>query len=172
MASFASSNNKYFFFYGNTEKSGDKRCLSNWSPHDFVDDNDIRYLTMEHYMMFHKAKLFKDSVKMEEILLADTPKKAKELGRKVKNFDDKTWFENARSIVTKGLFFKFSQHEEIKQFLLATEDKILVETSPYDKIWGIGLAEPVAKRTPPENWPGTNYLGQCLMEVRQILRNP
>ena len=119
--------NNYFFFYGNTERSGNKRCLSNWSPHAFYDDEGIHYQTMENYMMFHKAKIFGDQLKMAEILLADTPKKAKELGRKVKNFDNETWFANAKSIVTKGLFFKFSQNEEIKQFLLATEEKILVD---------------------------------------------
>ena len=108
---------------------------------------------------------------MQEILQADTPKKAKDLGRKVKNFDNETWFANAKSIVTRGFSINSHSTKEIKLFLLATKEKILVEASPYDKIWGIGLAEPVAKRTPPENWPGTNYLGQCLMEVRQILRS-
>ena len=82
----------------------------------FIDDEGIYYQTMEHYMMFHKAKIFGDHLKMQEILQADTPKKAKDLGRKVKNFDNETWFANAKSIVTRGLFCKFSQHEKSSYF--------------------------------------------------------
>ena len=90
----------------------------------------------------------------------------KQMGRKVKNFKEEIWMENARNIVAQGCYYKFNQNPELKQFLESTKDKILVEASPYDKLWGIGLNESDAIRTPMESWPGKNWLGECLMKVR------
>ena len=88
------------------------------------------------------------------------------LGRKVKDFNIDIWEENARKIVTQGCFLKFTQNPKLLEILLDTKDDILVEASPYDKIWGIGLKEKDAINVDPSEWPGKNWLGECLMNVR------
>jgi ribA/ribD-fused uncharacterized protein len=120
--------------------------------------------------MAGKARLFNDHEILEQILKAETPNQAKSLGRKVRNFDPKIWNENKYEIVKQGNFLKFSQNEKFKEFLLSTDDTILVEASPYDKIWGIGMLETNAKAKDPTQWNGENLLGFALMEVRDELR--
>jgi predicted NAD-dependent protein-ADP-ribosyltransferase YbiA (DUF1768 family) len=105
-------------------------------------------------MMWRKALLFNDAEMTAAILNETNPGRVKALGRKVKNFDAAKWNAVATDILS---------------VLLATGDKELVEASPNDAIWGIGLTADAAERTPRENW-GTNWLGQVLMEVREILR--
>jgi ribA/ribD-fused uncharacterized protein len=158
-----------FYFYGHSPKCGDKRCFSNWYPSEFVDSNAITFSNSEQYMMYHKAKLFGDNSKAEEILQTSDPSKAKKMGREVRNFDPDIWNKNARDIVYSGCLLKFSQNEEIKNFLLSTGDSVLVEASPYDQIWGIGIS--VKQATKGVQWRGTNWLGECLMRVRNTLRN-
>lgn len=58
----------------------------------------------------------------------------------------------------------------LTKYLLSTEQKILVEASPYDKLWGIGLSENSSGVDNPLNWQGRNFLGFALMEVREKLR--
>jgi ribA/ribD-fused uncharacterized protein len=120
-------------------------------------------------MMWRKAMLFGDNEIAEECLREVNPGRVKALGRRVRNFEQAKWDAAAKACVRDGVLLKFSQNESIKQVLLATGDKLLVEASPNDAIWGIGLAADVAERTPREQW-GTNWLGQVLMEVREILR--
>ena len=130
----------------------------------------MSYKTAEHYMMAGKAKLFNDLEILEQILKSDTPNQAKSLGRKVKNFDPQLWDEHKYEIVKQGNLLKFSQNEKFKEFLLSTNDKILVEASPYDTIWGIGMLETDSKAENPKQWKGENLLGFALMEVRDELR--
>jgi ribA/ribD-fused uncharacterized protein len=161
---------EFLFFWGHTVKDEiTKACFSQWFPFEF-EENRIFYKTAEHYMMAGKAKLFNDHEILEQILKAETPNQAKSLGRKVKNFDPKLWNEHKYEIVKQGNLLKFSQNEEFKEFLLSTEDKILVEASPYDKIWGIGMLETNPKAENPLQWNGENLLGFALMEVRDELR--
>lgn len=161
---------KFLFFWGHTVKDEiTKSCFSQWFPFQF-EENGISYKTAEHYMMAGKAKLFNDEEILEQILNAETPNEAKSLGRKVKNFDPKLWDEHKYEIVRQGNLLKFSQNEGFKDFLLSTEDKILVEASPYDKIWGIGMLETNPKAENPSEWNGENLLGFALMEVRDELR--
>lgn len=103
------------------------------------------------------------------MLASNDPKEIKALGRQVKNFDAETWNRVAPDIVVKGNLHKFRQNPELCQFLLDTGEKILVEASPYDTIWGIGMQESESGVDNPENWKGTNFLGFALMEVRGIL---
>ncbi len=121
-------------------------------------------------MMAGKAKLFNDHEILEQILKAETPNQAKSLGRKVKDFDLDIWKEHKYEIVKKGNFLKFSQNEEFQEFLLSTDNKILVEASPYDIIWGIGMLETDPNTKNPAQWNGENLLGFALMEVRDELR--
>ena len=156
----------YLFFYGhNQDKNGVKACFSNFYPSDFTE-NDILFNCNEQYMMYHKALLFQDHLIAKQILESNVPKDIKALGRKVKDFNIDIWEENARKIVTQGSFLKFTQNPKLLEILLDTKDDILVEASPYDKIWGIGLKEKDAINVDPSEWPGKNWLGECLMNVR------
>lgn len=161
---------KFLFFWGHTAKDiVTKSCFSQWFPGSF-EENGINYKTGEHYMMAGKARLFNDAEMEEEILKATTPNQAKALGRKVKNFDPKLWDEHKYKIVTQGNLLKFSQNQKFKDFLLSTGDKVLVEASPYDRIWGIGMLETDNRAENPLLWNGENLLGFALMEVRDELR--
>ena len=163
-------NPEFLFFWGHTVKDEiTKACFSQWFPFEFEENGNI-YKTAEHYMMAGKARLFNDHEILEQILKAETPNQAKSLGRKVRNFDPEIWNEHKYEIVKQGNFLKFSQNEKFKEFLLSTDDTILVEASPYDKIWGIGMLETNAKAKDPSKWNGENLLGFALMEVRDELR--
>jgi ribA/ribD-fused uncharacterized protein len=142
--------------------------LSQWWKADF-DDEMHTYCCMEQYMMAEKAKLFDDEEMLAQILASDNPKEIKELGRKVRGFDGDKWARKRYSIVLNGNFAKFLQNEELMQFLLQTGDKILVEASPYDNIWGIGMSADDEKIDNPLEWRGQNLLGFALMEVRDEL---
>lgn len=160
----------FLFFWGHTVKDQiTKSCFSQWFPIQF-EENGILYKTAEHYMMAGKAKLFNDQEILEKIVKAETPDQAKSLGRKVKNFDSKLWDEHKYEIVKNANLLKFSQNSKFKDFLLSTDNKILVEASPYDRIWGIGMLETDSRAKNPANWDGENLLGFVLMEVRDQIR--
>lgn len=163
-------NIEFLFFWGHTVKEEiTKACFSQWFPFKFEEEG-IEYKTAEHYMMAGKAKLFNDDKILEEILKSETPNQAKSLGRKVKNFDSKIWDEQKYEIVKRANFLKFSQNQKFKDFLLSTNNKILVEASPYDTVWGIGMLETDSKAQNPSLWNGENFLGFALMEVRDLLK--
>ena len=125
----------------------------------------------EQAMMWGKARVMKDDETAALILKTPNAKDVKALGRMIKNFNQETWDASKYLVVFKVNMLKFSQNPELKRALLDTGDTYLVEASPYDKIWGIGLGEEEARKTPPGDWPGQNLLGHALMEVRDILRN-
>ena len=162
----------YLFFWGHQKpKSGiASSCFSQWYDSPFVVDNQT-YPTAEHYMMAGKAELFGDQASKEQILAAATPGDAKKLGRHVQGFNDERWLAYRFDIVVAANLAKFSQHADLKAFLLSTGDRILVEASPVDPIWGIGLAadDPLAMN--PYTWRGLNLLGFALMSVRDQLRS-
>jgi hypothetical protein len=162
----------YLFFWGHKPTQDgnlSKTIFSQWWEKEF-SVNGIIYPTAEHFMMAEKARLFDDKKVLEEILKAKTPAEAKKLGRKIKNFDDEIWLENRFKIVVEGNYHKFSD-SVYKIFLLGTGNKILVEASPVDAIWGIGLAQDSSKIYNPNMWKGLNLLGFALMEVRDRFRN-
>lgn len=162
---------KYLCFWGHTPKQKDvidKSCFSQWFAAKFEVDG-IQYKTAEHYMMAQKAELFADNEIFEKIIRVDHPNEAKALGRKVKNYQENVWLQHRFDIVVNGNIAKFSQHPELKQFLLDTQERILVEASPVDKIWGIGLAADDENAENPLKWKGLNLLGFALMEVRKQL---
>jgi len=164
---------KYLFFWGHTpSKDGTvtKSCLSQWW-HGALTVNGVKYATAEHWMMAKKAELFNDMEMLEKILVAKSPAEAKKLGRKVRNFDPKIWDENCFNIVCEGNYYKFSQHVELKTFLLGTREWILVEASPVDNIWGIGMEQHNNHAENPRLWKGSNLLGFALMEVRDKLKS-
>lgn len=145
-----------------------KTCLSQWYPSSFTVDGKL-YPTAEHWMMAGKAKLSGDGEVLQQIWEAPDPQAAEALGRTVRNFDDKVWKSTAHSIVTEGNYHTFSQNEELKAFLLATGDAVIVKASPRDQIWGIGLGQDNPHAIDPTHWRGQNLLGFALMDVRETL---
>jgi ribA/ribD-fused uncharacterized protein len=162
---------KYLFFWGHTPaRRGtiDKACLSQWWPAPFVVDGK-RFATAEHFMMYEKARLFGDDASAEAILRDDRPPVAKELGRSVRGFVDDVWQAARFDIVVRGSVAKFGQHDALKEYLLATGHLVLVEASPTDRVWGIGLAATDEHAEQPARWRGLNLLGFALMEARRQL---
>jgi ribA/ribD-fused uncharacterized protein len=152
-------NDQFFFFFG-------EEPFSQWTFAEFVIEG-ITYNSTEQWMMAEKARLFEDDDKLSAILETDDPREQKQLGRNVRGFHKEKWERKARDIVYEGNHAKFSQNAEMREQLIATYPRILVEASPYDKIWGIGLNAFQASITPPEEWPGLNWLGEILTELRE-----
>lgn len=156
---------KYVFFWGhqNKHKEITKSCFSQWYNSPF-EENGVNYLTAEHYMMHAKAILFKDLNTARKILAASTPGEAKALGREILGFDEAQWLKHRFDIVVKANLAKFSSTPQLTEFLINTGSRVLVEASPVDSIWGIGIAN-----DNPRKWKGLNLLGYALMEVRSQL---
>jgi ribA/ribD-fused uncharacterized protein len=152
----------YTFFF--TESSP----FSQWYRCSFSVDA-ITFNCAEQFMMHGKAKLFDDADTAAKILAADHPRDHKALGRKVKDFDDAAWKRAREAIVLDGNRAKFTQNPELREALLATRGTTLVEASPYDKIWGIGLAATDPRAQDPTQWKGQNLLGQILTRLRDEL---
>lgn len=162
---------EFHFFYGHGPKAGDYAMLSNFFElkEPFQDGEGNLFLTSEHYMMYAKAILFKDLEMSQLILDCASPLEAKALGRKVRGFDKDVWAANCLHIVANGCELKFSQSKECKAVLLGTGDKMLVESAPRDRIWGIGMGKSNPKRLDPNCWNGENLLGEALMIARERL---
>jgi hypothetical protein len=163
---------KYLCFWGHHPLSNGeigKPCLSQWWEAPFTVDGDT-FATAEHFMMAEKARLFGDEEARALILQASNPGAAKKLGRTVRGFDNARWEAARFEIVVRGNEAKFGHDPALRQFLLGTGDRVLVEASPRDRIWGIGLgaSNPLAEN--PEQWQGLNLLGFALMEARARLR--
>jgi ribA/ribD-fused uncharacterized protein len=162
----------YLMFWGHRPPSVGglgKGCLSQWWPVTFTVDG-LAYHSAEHFMMTAKALLFGDAETAERIRQAPHPAAAKALGREVRGFDEQRWADRRFDLVVAGNLAKFGQHQDLRDFLLGTGSRVLVEASPRDAIWGIGLAADDDQAASPENWPGLNLLGFALMEVRHQLR--
>ena len=163
--------NKFIFFWGHRASADGniaKTCFSQWWESPFAESG-ILYKTAEHYMMAKKAELFKDTEIQHQIIAATTPAEVKKLGRLVKNYDDEIWLANRYAIVLQGNYLKFSQNKELKNLIINTGHRIIVEASPVDMIWGIGMAADNPEIYFPEKWKGLNLLGFALMEVRDLL---
>jgi len=120
--------------------------------------------------MYLKALIFADIDTALAILSAQGPSEAKKLGRSAIPFDQESWDIVKQQLMYIANYAKFDKNEELKKALLATDNKLLVEASPYDKIWGIGLSKDDPKALNPANWKGLNLLGEVLMDVRKVLR--
>lgn len=120
--------------------------------------------------MHMKALMFGDDEVASLIMKSKDPYEQKKLGREVRGFDKRLWDAKCKPIMVEGLVSKFSQDEYCKKTLLETNDKIIVEASPTDRIWGIGLAEDDPRALNKNTWRGTNWLGEVLMQARDKLR--
>jgi ribA/ribD-fused uncharacterized protein len=162
---------KYLFFWGHQpERDGSigKGCLSQWWPCTFVVDGQS-FASAEHYMMWRKALLFDDAAVAARVLTASSPAAAKSLGRQVSGFEDSAWVAARLEIVVAGNLAKFSQDPSLRSYLLGTGSRVLVEASPLDRVWGIGLEASDPRASDPSSWQGLNLLGEALMEVRATL---
>ncbi|KAK1755176.1 hypothetical protein QBC47DRAFT_382960 [Echria macrotheca] len=165
------------FFWRETDPS--TGWLSQWYQSDFTDSDGIVYKSAEHYMMYHKAHLFSDQTTASTILAAPHPREVKALGRSVSNFSESVWKAHREAIVRRGSLLKFSTPHNVitgndgaptslKELLLGTGDRELVEASPLDRIWGVGFS-PAKAEANRARW-GLNLLGRALMSVRDELR--
>lgn len=154
------TSDKYHFFW--------RGSFSQWVPSSFIVDGVV-YSHAEQYMMYQKALLFDDKVIAQKILDEKHPRNQKKLGRKIKGFDESKWKENRERIVYEGNYAKFTQNKDIYNELIATKNKILVEASPVDKIWGIGMAEDDPKIEDENQWKGLNLLGKVLTKLKNDL---
>jgi predicted NAD-dependent protein-ADP-ribosyltransferase YbiA (DUF1768 family) len=171
--------------------------LLNLHPAKF-EKNGITFFSSEQFMMYQKALFFGDKATENLILAKNEHPLAKDfmngkidaqtilksswqewntlqssvkaLGKKVKHYDNEKWGQNRFRLVAEGVLAKFQQNEDLRKYLLNTGNDILVEASPTDEIWGIGLSESDAKVTPPERWKGQNLLGKVLMDVRSQVK--
>lgn len=143
-----------------------KSPFSNWYKCQFEVDGQ-KFSSSEQYMMYGKAMLFGDTEIAGQILKTQNVREQKALGRQVKGFIAEKWNENAQTIVKRGCREKFRQNPALLAELLATQGTALVEASPDDAIWGIGLAEDDPRARNRETWIGTNWLGELLTELRE-----
>jgi ribA/ribD-fused uncharacterized protein len=147
---------------------GARDAFSNWHPCHF-SYHGVDFTSVERFMMFSKAKLFNDNESAVRIFATDDPKAQKAIGRKVKGFEVDRWFEKREGIVFVGCREKFAQDEDLRAQLLESANTHLVEASPYDVIWGVGLGENDPLIADAKNWRGQNLLGIALMRVREGL---
>ncbi len=159
-------------FWGHRPAAGGRigpGCLSQWYPAPFAVAG-ITYATAEHFMMAGKARLFGDAEAERRVLASPDPRAAKAAGRTVRGFAEDTWAAHAYDLVVAGNTAKFGQHAGMREFLVASGERVIVEASPQDRVWGIGLraSDPDARH--PARWRGRNLLGFALMDARAALR--
>ncbi|HEU5058197.1 MAG TPA: NADAR family protein [Kofleriaceae bacterium] len=157
---------RYHLFYGHRREPDG--VFSQWWPCAFEVDGQ-RYATAEQFTMAGKARLFGDERALFAILAEPDPAACKRLGRRVRGFDDAAWARARFDLVVAGNLAKFGQSDHLRAILLATGDAILVEASPTDRIWGIGLAAADPRAADPATWRGANLLGFALVKTRAAL---
>ncbi len=162
MSRSSSQSERFLFFYR------DASPFSQWYPASFELEGQ-QFTSAEQYMMYGKAQLFGDRDIAARILQADHPRQQKALGRQIQRFDDELWDREAKNIVYRGNHAKFTQNPELLLVLLATAGQTLVEASPTDRIWGIGLSEDDPRIHQRATWRGTNWLGEVLTQLREGL---
>lgn len=167
----AGEKQKFLFFWGHTPPADGRvnaSCFSQWWSSSFVVDGKF-YNCTEQYMMAEKARLFGDDKMHDAIMNARHPKEMKAFGRAVAPFDANVWESRCYAIVKQGNLAKFRQNPELWSYMKSTKNRILVEASPVDRIWGIGLAKDHPDADNPMKWRGRNLLGFALTEVRDTL---
>lgn len=152
----------YYYFWAT------KHPFSQWHKCSFEIDG-VTFNSAEQYMMYGKAMLFGDEITAKKILESKNVREQKQLGRQVVGFDKLKWELNAPEIVYKGNREKFIQNNEFLELLLSTKGQTIVEASPDDNIWGIGLSKGQNEANSILTWQGTNWLGIVLTELREEL---
>lgn len=143
--------------------------MSQWYDSHFIIAGE-EFSCCEQWMMAGKARLFGDEKVRDQIMKTSNPNIMKRLGRAVRGFDATIWDSKCFGIVCDGNYAKFTQNSGLKDLLLRTGDSVLVEASPFDKVWGIGMSVTDKNFLKPANWRGKNLLGKALMAVRERIR--
>jgi ribA/ribD-fused uncharacterized protein len=150
-----------YFFWGG--------ICSQWLRAPITIDGTI-YNCNEQYMMAEKARLFGDMDALQRIMLSGDPRNQKAIGREVKGFDPVVWTEICRLVVYRANLAKFGQNNDLWVELMKLGDREIVEASPEDRIWGIGLHESDDRVHDRTQWRGTNWLGIAIMQARSDLK--
>jgi ribA/ribD-fused uncharacterized protein len=161
-------NDEYVFFWNGP--------FSNWHPAEFEMNTATKYGLMkftssEQAMMFYKGIVFDDDDSIKLIMATDSPREQKALGRKIPNFDQAKWESVCIDLISGVLVAKFNSDPELKKILLDTQEKTIVEASPYDAVWGIGMGVDNPDILDETKWRGKNFLGICLMNARELLKS-
>lgn len=143
---------------------------SNWHPATFHAGKVLVFANSEQYMMWAKAWIMGDAEMALAMLFETRPRTLKAMGREVQNYREALWVKHRLAVMVSGCYLKFSQNPAMKAELLATGARRLVEASPDDRNWGIGLEESDPRCLDPNQWEGLNLLGEALMIVRELLR--
>lgn len=162
---------KFVLFWGHTAPKGGgvgPHLFSQWWPQEFEVDG-VSYRSAEHYMMAEKARLFDDDSSLRKILAAKSPAEAKAEGRRVQGFTDELWVKHRDDVVFRASVGKFGSDAVLRDYLVGTGDRVLVEASPRDRIWGIGMGRNNPSAEKPSEWQGLNLLGFALMRARAAL---
>lgn len=154
-------------FWRVTDRNG---YLGNWYPSIFKDENGTVYDSVEKYVMVQKARLFGDEHMEHKILRSDSRRLCRIYGKRISNFNEDVWNREKGVIVMRGLLMKFSQNEHLRELLLSTGDTILVQGSPVDRYWGVGLRFDDPRIQDISQWRGENLLGKYLMAIRYTLQ--
>lgn len=152
---------KFVFFWGKQD------IYSNFLHKPFKHQGKL-FKWSEQAIMYRKAKHFGAMNVAGRILSAKSPDECKKLGRSIVEFVDTEWVIVRELIYKEVLLDKFSD-PYLKKQLLDTGDRVLVEASPFDAIWGIKMAHDHPDAENPAKWRGLNLLGKVLMEVRSEL---
>lgn len=142
--------------------------FSNWHRCEF-SYRGFTFTSVEQFMMLSKAKLFADERSAKAVMATNDPAQQKAIGRKVTGFDESLWNRKRESIVYVGCREKFAQNRAMRSVLMASSPTVLVEASPWDRIWGVGLDARDPGIADPSQWQGQNLLGKTLMRVRDAL---
>ncbi len=162
-------NSELLPFHSHHHRYGKKTVFSNLYPSQFTI-NDVKFNCVEQWITYNKAIKFGDTHMANRVLSIDNPIIIKEYGKKILNFNQEIWNKIAFKIILQGCFAKFSQNNELKNILLATQNKLLIFVSLSDNILGIGLSISEFRIYPREEW-GQNQLGIILMRIRELLNN-
>lgn len=143
--------------------------LSNWyiSPFDL---DGKHFTSVEQYIMYRKCMAFGDADSAEAVLKTDDTAQQQKIGRNAFGYIDSVWAGMRQMVAIRGLLAKFSQNDDLKQKLLATDNAVLVECAGSDKIWACGIRLNDDRRKDASNWTGQNILGFALMEVREQMK--
>ena len=153
---------KYYLFW--------RSKFGQWHMSDMFDPiTGLTFNCAEQFMMYKKAELFGDNDIMNKIMASNDPRTQKNLGREVKGYDEDKWNDVAVEIVAYGNYLKFTQNPKLLKLMYKHKDRILVEASPIDKKWGIGLAEENPDALDESKWQGENLLGKALMNARVMI---
>lgn len=142
---------------------------SQWETYDIIYQG-MTFNCNEQFMMYFKALVCEDYNSAKLIMNALFPHEQKKLGRQIKNFSEDIWTEEvSMAVVYIANYLKFTQYKSLRKYLIDDPSKEIVEASPYDKIWGIGLSADKPQAWHKNSWRGENRLGRCITKVRNTI---